>query len=365
MLIARDAVADIVGERRRRLADAAGVVAVAAAAGGARDQRGSDQTLRVDDRVVIAGAQRPPEFADLTPGRSPRQRPPPPPRCDRNDVVDRGMQTHERRERLLHHPRKAQGRAPRARLGHRRHVVNDIAKRRSLDEQNVGHGRPSPLGNPNLRARSGRAPKALAIYAGSGLVTGPRSAPCMDNKICTNRAVTGFSGDFGIAICQQGRTHDDPGYRRRRLHRQSHGARAGRCRRACGRARQPVDRIRMGGAEGRAAGAGRDRRSAAGRRLDCRAPGRLHHPFRGVDRGAGLGPRSARLLSQQHGELARAARGRRDQRGAAVHLFLDRGGLRQSRHGAGERGCAARADVALRQFQADDRDDAQGRRRGV
>ena len=34
-------------------------------------------------------------------------------------------------------------------------------------------------------------------------------------------------------------------------------------------------------------------------------------------------------------------------------------------HGAGERGCAARADVALRQFQADDRDDAQGRRRGV
>src|SRR5262245_34800645 len=39
--------------------------------------------------------------------------------------------------------------------------------------------------------------------------------------------------------------------------------------------------------------------------------GRRHHPFRRLDRRAGLGSRSARLLPQQYGELARADRDRR------------------------------------------------------
>ena len=46
------------------------------------------------------------------------------------------------------------------------------------------------------------------------------------------------------------------------------------------------------------------------------ARGRRHHPFRRLDRGAGFGARSARLLQQQHHEHLRAAR-RRHQGGRA------------------------------------------------
>jgi UDP-glucose 4-epimerase len=49
-------------------------------------------------------------------------------------------------------------------------------------------------------------------------------------------------------------------------------------------------------------------RSIARRQTDRRAPGRRHHPFCRLDRRAGLGSRSARLLPQQYGELARADR---------------------------------------------------------
>ncbi len=68
------------------------------------------------------------------------------------------------------------------------------------------------------------------------------------------------------------------------------------------------------------------------------APGRRHHPLRRLDRGAGLGPRSARLLPQQHRELARPDRDRGQERRAPFHLLLDRRGLRQSRAHAGGRG---------------------------
>ena len=72
--------------------------------------------------------------------------------------------------------------------------------------------------------------------------------------------------------------------------------------------------------------------------LIARARGVRDHPFRRLDRGAGLGRRSARLLPQQHRQLARADRMRRQGRGGAVHLLLDCRGLRQSRQGAGRRG---------------------------
>ena len=52
---------------------------------------------------------------------------------------DRRMQSHERRERLLDHPGKPRLRQPPPRLGQRRHLMNDIAERRRLDEQNVRH----------------------------------------------------------------------------------------------------------------------------------------------------------------------------------------------------------------------------------
>jgi len=48
--------------------------------------------------------------------------------------------------------------------------------------------------------------------------------------------------------------------------------------------------------------------------------GRRHHPFRRLDRRAGLGSRSARLLPQQYGELARADRDRRQ--GGVRHVIF-------------------------------------------
>ena len=72
---------------------------------------------------------------------------------------------------------------------------------------------------------------------------------------------------------------------------------------------------------------------------------------------------SARLLPQQHRQLARADRGRGQGRRAAFHLLLDRRGLRQSGARAGRRGRPDRADVALRLVEADDRGHAARRRR--
>ena len=71
-----------------------------------------------------------------------------------------------------------------------------------------------------------------------------------------------------------------------------------------------------------------------------------------------FGRRSARLLSQQHLQVALADRlgGRRQ--GPAFHLLIERGGLW---HAEGESGCrdgATPADVALRHLEADDRADA-------
>ena len=73
-----------------------------------------------------------------------------------------------------------------------------------------------------------------------------------------------------------------------------------------------------------------------------------------------LGPRSARLLSQQRFERARPDRGGGQRRGEDVHLFLDRRGLRRNRSRAGLGGGRARADFALWPVQADGRVDARG-----
>ena len=53
-----------------------------------------------------------------------------------------------------------------------------------------------------------------------------------------------------------------------------------------------------------------------------------------------LGARSARLLPQQHRQLARLDRVRGEMRRAPFHLFLDRCGLRQPGRDAGARGFA-------------------------
>ena len=93
-------------------------------------------------------------------------------------------------------------------------------------------------------------------------------------------------------------------------------------------------------------------------RTSADPPHRRHHPFRRLNRGAGLGRRSARLLSQQHGARRRSLMAAAVARKSTFHLFLDRGRLWRHRRQAGRRRRAARAAVALWQLQADDRDDA-------
>ena len=114
---AADAVANVVERRRERLADARGVVAVAPAMGEARDDRGAQQTLTVDDLIVTRrpdGAQAAADFAERC--RREKRLPPAPP-AHRNDLADRRMRGDERGKGLLHQPGEA-GVGPRlARLG--------------------------------------------------------------------------------------------------------------------------------------------------------------------------------------------------------------------------------------------------------
>jgi NAD(P)-dependent dehydrogenase (short-subunit alcohol dehydrogenase family) len=84
-----------------------------------------------------------------------------------------------------------------------------------------------------------------------------------------------------------------------------------------------------------------------GRRLlKCNATDAII-PFRGLDRRAGLGLRSARLLPRQHLQVQRAlpARWRLS---PAFHLLLDRGDVRHAVAKSRGRGCPARAHLALR-----------------
>ena len=67
------------------------------------------------------------------------------------------------------------------------------------------------------------------------------------------------------------------------------------------------------------------------RRLLAAQQCRRHHPFRRIDRGARIGRRSARLLSQQHLQVALADRGRGRGQDPAFHLLIDRRGLRHRR----------------------------------
>ena len=74
----------------------------------------------------------------------------------------------------------------------------------------------------------------------------------------------------------------------------------------------------------------------AGRPPHPPARRRCDHSFRRLDRRSGLGARSARLLSQQHRQFARADRMRGEERRASFHFFLDRRGLRQSGGNSGQ-----------------------------
>ncbi len=142
-----DPVPHIVESGCWRLADALRIVAVTAAPRELRHHRGAHQSLGVDDLVEGLRAQRHHEVLQLTPCGGPVQPPAPSPRIHRNDHVDGGMKPHQRRERFLDRPGDARVGAIPPHLGHRRHVMYDVAERGSLDEQNIEHDRRPPLGS--------------------------------------------------------------------------------------------------------------------------------------------------------------------------------------------------------------------------
>ena len=144
-----DPVPHVIKERGERLADARGVVAVADPACAPGDQRRAHQALGIDDRIVMVRAQRLAEAADLGPSLGAVQAGAPAPRSDRDHRVDAGMQARERRIGLLDDPGEPRvGKMPPG-IGDRRHVMDDVAERRGLDEQNFAHDRvrrsPNPL----------------------------------------------------------------------------------------------------------------------------------------------------------------------------------------------------------------------------
>ena len=118
----------------------------------------------------------------------------------------------------------------------------------------------------------------------------------------------------------------------------------------------------LGGSARRAARDRRQRRSGPRRAVAARRSRRRDHPFRRLDRGSGFGARSARLLSQQYGEHARADRMRGEGRRPPFHFFLDRRGLRQSGGNSRDGKCSPAADLAIRLVEADERNHAARRR---
>ncbi len=134
-----DPMMHVIEPGRRALAHALAVIPMPPAARETRDQRRAQQPLRVDHRLMRLFAHGTPERAELPPCRRRERRRPPAPRGDRDDAVDRAMQPHQRREGFLHHPADARLRPVPARIAHRRHVMDHIAERGGLDEQDIGH----------------------------------------------------------------------------------------------------------------------------------------------------------------------------------------------------------------------------------
>ena len=95
------------------------------------------------------------------------------------------------------------------------------------------------------------------------------------------------------------------------------------------------------------------------RHLLLRQSHRRHHPFRRLDNRAELGRRSARLLPQQHVQVARACLPARSRRRSRHFIFSSTAAV----YGMPEGNPVAEdarlePDLALRQLQADDRDHA-------
>ena len=131
--------ADVVKRRGQRFADALGVVAVSPPACDAGEQARAQQSLRVDDEVVGTFAQCACERAHLAPGLGLPQPATPPAHRHRNGGIDPRMQPDKRYVAFLHQPVDACLGAVAAEVGDRRQVVDHVAERGGLDDQDPGN----------------------------------------------------------------------------------------------------------------------------------------------------------------------------------------------------------------------------------
>jgi hypothetical protein len=122
--------------------------------------------LGVDDILVAMFAERAPEARDLTACRAREHLRTPAAGGDRNNLRDRRVKPHQRGKRLFHHPGKPGGRPMAPGLGQRRHVMDHIAKRGRLDEQDIGHRHESLRSTGRVTACHRARTRASARYPG-------------------------------------------------------------------------------------------------------------------------------------------------------------------------------------------------------
>ena len=140
MGIGRDEEVTIVKAGRQCFAGNFGGIAGADAARHAGDQRAFDQSLGVEDGIVVFLLQTSPESGHFPPGRSSAQRFAPAPQRNRDDVTDGRVQARNPGKALLDAPVDLCFRKSPVQIAGDRQVVHDITKRRGFDQQDTHQG---------------------------------------------------------------------------------------------------------------------------------------------------------------------------------------------------------------------------------
>ena len=103
----------------------------------AGDQRAFDETLRVENGVVMFLLQTMPERRHFAPGRSLAQRLAPAPQSYRDDFPHRRMQARNLDKVFLDAPVDRRLRKKPLQIADNRQIVHDIAERGGFDQQNT------------------------------------------------------------------------------------------------------------------------------------------------------------------------------------------------------------------------------------
>ena len=103
------------------------------------NQRALEQALRFDDRIIVVESQPTAEFGEFPPRRSRGKPVPPAPQGDRDHPVYSRVHRHQRGVLFFDHPVDSRIRKVVPDVRGDREVVDDIAERRHLDQQDAGH----------------------------------------------------------------------------------------------------------------------------------------------------------------------------------------------------------------------------------